>query len=205
MRVLLIAVLCAAVSAAVWDATPIIDGVNRRSDLHWEAGPVAGPFAGKTKDEIRSMFSHDVLGATGRTPTRKTRLLADLPTNFSAYEAHPDCPALVRMQGSCGSCWAHGTTEALSDRFCMQGGGEVNLSPQYLVSCEVDLGACAGGAIDAPWEWFHFAGVPTEDCMPYVSGIDGLVPDCPTACEVGTHSLTLPPSSLGCSLSLGLR
>lgn len=42
----------------------------------------------------------------------------DLPQNFDARTNWPNCPTIqeIRDQGSCGSCWAFGAVEAMSDR-----------------------------------------------------------------------------------------
>ena len=40
----------------------------------------------------------------------------------------------IRDQGKCGSCWAFGATEVLSDRFAISAHTDVILSPQYMVS-----------------------------------------------------------------------
>lgn len=42
----------------------------------------------------------------------------DLPENFDSRVNWPNCPTIqeIRDQGSCGSCWAFGAVEAMSDR-----------------------------------------------------------------------------------------
>jgi len=57
----------------------------------------------------------------------------DSRTQWPNGQIHP-----IRNQEQCGSCWAFGATESLSDRQAIASNNSVNviLSPQDLVSCE---------------------------------------------------------------------
>jgi cathepsin B len=103
----------------------------------------------------------------------------DLPENFDAREQWPNCPTLkeVRDQGSCGSCWAFGAVEAMSDRICIASNGTKNahISAEDLVSCCKTCGfGCNGGFPQAAWSYFKKTGLVTggnynsnEGCRPY--------------------------------------
>jgi hypothetical protein len=71
----------------------------------------------------------------------------------------------VKNQGSCGSCWAFGTIAAMESAYKKKYGTTLDLSEQYLVSCNTLGYGCDGG-------WFAFAmcknpGAILESCFPY--------------------------------------
>jgi cathepsin X len=72
----------------------------------------------------------------------------------------------------CGSCWAHGTTSALADRFQIQNGPKslpISLSPQVVVNCQPGGGSCQGGN---PLDVYEFAfnhGIPDDTCQQYIA------------------------------------
>ena len=71
----------------------------------------------------------------------------------------------VKDQGSCGSCWAFGTLGIMEAAYKKKYGTTLDLSEQYLVSCNTLGYGCNGG-------WFAFAmckspGAILESCFPY--------------------------------------
>ncbi|XP_015792119.1 cathepsin B [Tetranychus urticae] len=103
---------------------------------------------------------------------------ADIPESFDSREAWSNCSSIsfIRDQASCGSCWAFGAVEAMSDRICIASGGElqVELSAEDLLTCCHLCGfGCSGGFPGMAWfHWVHF-GIVTgglyggEGCQPY--------------------------------------
>jgi hypothetical protein len=75
------------------------------------------------------------------TPSR------DLPSSYD-WRDYGCCPS-VKNQGGCGSCWAFATVGPLECNIQIIDGIEVNLSEQWLVSCNQHGWGCGGG-----W-WAH--------------------------------------------------
>ncbi|CAH1271242.1 CTSB [Branchiostoma lanceolatum] len=111
----------------------------------------------------------------------------ELPESFDAREQWPNCVEPIRNQGHCGSCWAFAATEVLSDRFCIQSHGQVkvDLSPQYMVSCDRSDYGCNGGYLSHAWNFLQTKGTVTNGCMPYASQ-KGQVPSCSSTCIPGS-------------------
>lgn len=118
-----------------------------------------------------------------------------IPDSFDSRLQWPNCPSLqeVRDQGSCGSCWAFGATEAMTDRICIQSKGSVNahISAEDLVSCCSSCGfGCDGGFPESAWEYFQHTGLVTggnynsnQGCRPYSipscdHHVNGTLPPC---------------------------
>jgi cathepsin B len=102
-----------------------------------------------------------------------------VPATFDARDQWGSCVHEIRDQAQCGSCWAFGASEALSDRFCIDSNGKVDviLSPEDLVACDsIDQG-CNGGYLSMAWRYLTNTGIVTDTCFPYTSG-DGSVPHC---------------------------
>jgi len=120
---------------------------------------------------------------------RKHPKVDNLPDSFDARERWSQCSSTIgyiRDQGHCGSCWAFGAVEALSDRFCIHGNETVNLSANDIVGCCGILcgQGCNGGWPYKAWRYFMRKGVVTEKCDPYFDqegcGHPGCSPGYPT-------------------------
>ncbi|XKL62022.1 hypothetical protein PGB90_001855 [Kerria lacca] len=104
---------------------------------------------------------------------------SDVPEEFDSREQWPDCPTIkeIRDQGSCGSCWAFGAVESMSDRVCIHSKGEQNFrfSAENLVSCCRICGfGCNGGFPGAAWSYWVRDGIVSggsygsnQGCQPY--------------------------------------
>lgn len=135
-----------------------------------------------------------------------------LPVDFDARVQWPQCPTLkeIRDQGSCGSCWAFGAVEAISDRLCIHSNGKlsVEISAEDLLSCCDSCGmGCNGGFPAAAWQFWTTDGLVSGGlydshmgCRPYsiapcehhvngsrphCSGEGGDTPECVEECEAG--------------------
>ncbi|CAG9826463.1 unnamed protein product [Diabrotica balteata] len=103
----------------------------------------------------------------------------EIPAAFDARQQWPHCPTIreIRDQGSCGSCWAFGAVEAMSDRVCIHSKGETNFhfSSDDLVSCCYSCGmGCNGGFPGAAWHYWVRKGLVSggqygtkQGCRPY--------------------------------------
>ena len=85
-----------------------------------------------------------------------------------------DYTTSIKNQGSCGSCWAFGTIAPLECNILIKTGLEVDLSEQWLVSCNRDGWGCQGGwwAQDyLEWKTDSCGGTGTvlEEDFPYVA------------------------------------
>jgi len=154
------------------------------AQLTWKAGP--NKFQSWSKASIKRLMG--VLPGHEEHMKQLEPLIHDvpndLPANFDARNQWPNCPTIkeVRDQGSCGSCWAFGAVEAMSDRICIASNGTQNahISAEDLVSCCLLCGrGCNGGYPAAAWSHYKSTGLVTggnyntsQGCEPYT------VPSC---------------------------
>jgi cathepsin B len=161
----------------------MIDEINAGG--MWKASDafVKGMTVGHAK-----MITGTVLGPYN-LPARNWGLLTqatDIPDSFDSRTQWPGCVSSIRNQGQCGSCWAFGSSEALSDRYCIQKGVNVLLSPQWLVSCDKSNHGCHGGNLFLVWAYLESNGIPVDGCDPYSSGSSKADELCPYTCADGS-------------------
>jgi len=91
-----------------------------------------------------------------------------LPTEFD-WRTDPraaKCPSVkeIRDQANCGSCWAFGSVEAMTDRACIQSNASstYHLSAQDVASCDKlgDMG-CSGGVPSTVYTYYKTFGIVT--------------------------------------------
>jgi cathepsin X len=95
----------------------------------------------------------------------------------------------------CGSCWAHGTISALSDRIKIARkaqGTDVMLSVQHVLNCG-NAGSCHGGSVDGTYQWIKRisdktgSGVSYFTSQPYLAcsseSKEGFCPKVDTTCK----------------------
>lgn len=126
----------------------------------------------------------------------KTHVVSPLPHTYLAPEAIPtsydprdisgvDYTTVNRNQHIpqyCGSCWAMGTTSALSDRIKLmrhQVFPDINLSPQVLVDCVTANSShgCQGGDPTAAYSWILANGITDDTCMNYLAKNEACSPE----------------------------
>ncbi|KAF2604143.1 hypothetical protein F2Q70_00024477 [Brassica cretica] len=116
----------------------IVKEVNENPNDGWIAA-FNDRFANSTVAEFKRLL--------GVKPTTKNEFLGvpvvshdislKLPKEFDARTAWSQCSSIGRIldQGHCGSCWAFGAVESLSDRFCIKYNMNISLSVNDLLAC----------------------------------------------------------------------
>ncbi|KAI1286143.1 Cathepsin B [Halotydeus destructor] len=171
----------------------MINEVNRLQSS-WKAGRNFAPTELKHVIKMLGVKKDD---NEERLPVLVHEEIGDLPESFDARTQWPECTTIseIRDQGSCGSCWAFGAVEAMSDRYCIASGGKtiVQISAEDLVSCCQGFFSCGfgcnGGRPGAAWSFWVKKGLVSGGL--YNSNV-GCRPYTVPACEHHTNGTLAP-------------
>jgi len=134
----------------------IVDFVNTKQ-VGWKAG--RNPrFEMMSIADVKTLMGA-LKGGEKAPPADHYKDLA-VPPQFDSRTAWPNCPSIahIRDQSTCGSCWAFGAVEAMSDRVCIASNGTYTseLSAEDMLSCcHLECGnGCNGGFPTGAWHFF---------------------------------------------------
>ncbi|MEE6476602.1 hypothetical protein FKM82_011136 [Ascaphus truei] len=93
----------------------------------------------------------------------------EFPLFFIASYKWPEYVHGPLDQKNCAASWAFSTASVAADRIAIHSDGRFtsNLSPQNLISCNVQNG-CNGGSIDSAWWFLRKRGLVSHACYPYI-------------------------------------
>lgn len=124
-------------------------------------------FEGSTlRDAKILMGTLQNLDKTSFLPPQVNQVIVDVPDEFD-WRTDPraaKCPSLkeIRDQANCGSCWAFGSVEAMTDRICIasNASSNIHLSAEDVTSCDIlgDMG-CSGGIPSSVYTYYKTFGI----------------------------------------------
>jgi cathepsin B len=153
-------------------------------------------FDGKSMEDVKRLMGALETPQEMKLAEKEIQPLEAIPTEFDSRTAWPSCQSIkeVRDQSNCGSCWAFGAVEAISDRICIQSGqkDQTRISAQNLLTCcGFSCGnGCNGGYLEAAWSYYKNTGLvsgwlynTTNYCQSYTFApcshhVSGKYPNC---------------------------
>jgi cathepsin B len=155
----------------------------------WKSyAPGEGPFDHMTNQEFAERYLMSLKFAPQEAPPAIDNISFQTQlgnqTHFDWRKTNAsECISPIRNQGHCGSCWAHATSEMMSDRYCLTSSHreKIVFSPQFMVDCANstwDAHGCDGADTQTAIHWMSDFGLRAEWCYPYFSGDNGTVGAC---------------------------
>jgi len=139
-------------------------------DFGWKARLDNGAISRKSKADVRSLLGTFLDGKGPKLPEKTDFPLGAVPTSYDCRVVFANCTDVLRIrdQSDCGSCWAFGSVEAMSDRNCIFLKKNLSLSTQDVNSCCTSCGGgCEGGYPSAAYSYWLHTGIVTDTCSPY--------------------------------------
>jgi len=165
-----------------------IEYINSVQNL-WTAS-LDSPTAQLSHEEVKALLGTDEKFAWNdpqnpplRTYSKVAR--ANAPEEFDSRKQWPHCQSMsmIRDQSDCGSCWAFGAVESMSDRECIKHGEDIILSAEDMNSCS-GAGSCNGGYPSSAYNFWERTGVVTEKCVKYsLPSCDHHIPGSTNPCK----------------------
>ena len=157
--------------------------IRSKTRLWQAAESETNPLSEYTKEDLMKMLGTYIVPSNKIYPD-STKVVT--PESFDSRTQWPGLVHAIRDQQSCGSCWAFGASEAMSDRVAIASKGAINvvLSPEEMVSCDTNDFGCDGGYMDEAWEFIAAKGLVSDSCFPYTAG-SGKAPACQSKCSNG--------------------
>ena len=172
-RFIVLFALCLVLTWAVTaTADPSAPGASQErleaSGLSWASGKT--PLSKLSVEQKKAMLGWRPNPTINDLPRFKSKLsMADVPHHLDWREYGGDFITPIRDQSDCGSCYAFSGVGAIEAAWAIKMGlndPQLNLSEQYIVSCQSIFG-CDGGWMTDVLVAARDAGIPDEDCFTY--------------------------------------
>lgn len=149
----------------------MVDRINK-ANAGWTARKEQGRISQRSIRQVKRLLGVPLDVPRPQLPLKTEFEVAPeaLPTAYDPRTIFTNCTDIsrIRDQSDCGSCWAFGSVEAMSDRNCIFLKKNISLSTQDVNSCCTSCGeGCDGGFPSGAYQYWQSTGVVTDSCDPY--------------------------------------
>jgi len=145
----------------------------KKEKAKWTAGDT--PVSGLSDWEQQRLLGAIIVGDFHATTAPSTKVTGRIKTPSRLDWRDKDGQNWVtpiKNQGSCGSCWAFGSVAQLESVVMISAGvadPDLDLSEQYIVSCDSINYGCDGGYMYPAYDFLRDTGTPDEECYRYLA------------------------------------